>query len=184
MLTASPDPALANQPVTLTATVAPSPDGGTVAFDNGANAISGCGATSVSTSDGVATCMTSSLPVGSDQITAVYSGDTNYQASESSPAMSEVVLADTPSALTSLTLQYVAGATKFQAFSPNLQKLVMAIADQAISQLAKISPQLTSAQLARLETAYKQIAATLQAQGFLSPAQLSTLDELANNLTR
>ncbi len=118
-LVASPSSALATQAVTLTATVTPAPDGGTVAFDNGSGAIAGCGAVNVTA--GTASCQTSSLPVGSDQITAVYSGDSNYQGSSSSPALTETVSADTATNLGKLTLQYVETSTKFQALSP-LQK--------------------------------------------------------------
>jgi hypothetical protein len=54
-------PALATQPVTLTATVTPAPDGGAVAFDNCDAAIAGCGAVPVSTTTGIASCQTSAL---------------------------------------------------------------------------------------------------------------------------
>ncbi|MGH3009894.1 MAG: fibronectin type III domain-containing protein, partial [Gaiellaceae bacterium] len=51
-------------------------------FKDGGNAISGCGAQTLSS--GTATCTTSSLSTGSNSITAVYGGDTNNQASTSS----------------------------------------------------------------------------------------------------
>src|SRR5208282_859153 len=48
---------------------------GTVAW----SANTGCGTTSVTTGNpGVATCITSTLPVGTDTITATYSGDSNH----------------------------------------------------------------------------------------------------------
>ena len=66
---AAPTPALAGQLVTFTATVAPTPTGaplGSVSFYNGATLL-GMGTVSVS---GVATFTTSSLPAGSDTLTA------------------------------------------------------------------------------------------------------------------
>jgi Bacterial Ig-like domain (group 3) len=179
-LAASVNSALATQAVTFTATVTPAPDGGTVAFDDGASAIAGCGA--VNLAGGSATCQTSSLPVGFDQVAAVYSGDANYQGSSSSPALTETVIADTPQNLAALTLQYVETSPKFQALSPAEQKVIVALANQAISALGKITPHLTPAQLAALVAAYKQGVAALQAQGWLTSAQASTLDGLAGNL--
>jgi len=180
-LASSVDPALATQAVTFSATVTPAPDGGTVAFDNGTTAIAGCGAKPVNTTSGAATCQTSSLPVGSDQITAVYSGDTSYQGS-SSPPLTETIVPDTPHNLANLTLQYVKGSAKFQALAPPVQKVIEALANQAIAALGKITPQLTPAELARLVAAYKQGVAVLQAQGWLTAAQASTLDGLANHV--
>jgi Bacterial Ig-like domain (group 3) len=179
-LVASPNSALATQAVTLTATVTPAPDGGTVAFDNGPSVIAGCGAVNVA--GGTASCQTSSLPVGSDQITAVYSGDSHYQGSASSPALTETVSADTPSNLAKLTLQYVESSTKFQALSPLQKKVIEALANVEIAVLGQITPHLSSAQLAKLVSVYKQGVAVLHTQGWLTAAQASTLDGLAGNL--
>jgi hypothetical protein len=54
-VTSAPDPALATQQVTLTATVTPTTDGGTVAFDDGAATIAGCGSQPVNAT-GTAIC--------------------------------------------------------------------------------------------------------------------------------
>jgi len=88
----------------------------------------------------------------------------------------------TPQALATLTLRYVQGSAKFQQLPPAQQKLVTALANQAIAQLAKISPDLTPPQLAALITAYKQVVAVLQAQGWLTTAQAGTLDSLASTV--
>jgi Bacterial Ig-like domain (group 3) len=180
-LSSSANPSLAGQQVTFTATVSPAPDGGTIAFEDGGTAIAGCGAVPVSSGTGTATCQTSALPTATGQITAVYAGDASYQGSASA-ALAQVVQADTPQALAALTLQYVQGSAKFQALPPAQQKLVTAVADQAIAQLAKISPHLTPQQLAALVAAYKQGVAGLQAQGWLTAGQAGTLDSLASTV--
>jgi hypothetical protein len=76
----------AGAPVTLSATVSGSGGSGsaptgTVSFSSGGNAI---GSAPVG-AGGAAAITTSSLPVGTDAITATYSGDSNYSSSASSP---------------------------------------------------------------------------------------------------
>ncbi|MBI5954480.1 MAG: Ig-like domain repeat protein [Chloroflexi bacterium] len=78
-VTSSLNPSTSGQSVTFTATVSPTPDGGTVAFKDNGTVISGCGAKSPTS--GQATCATSALTVGSHVITVEYSGNTNYAAS-------------------------------------------------------------------------------------------------------
>jgi hypothetical protein len=73
------------QPVAFTATFTPTDGGGTVAFyaDGSTTPISECGAqalTQVTGSTYEATCTTSSLPLGTHAISAVYSGDSAYSA--------------------------------------------------------------------------------------------------------
>jgi hypothetical protein len=82
-LSASPSPATAGQSVTLTATVSPAPTGsptGTVSFYDGSTLL-GSG---VVNSSGVVTFTTTSLPVGANNLTAVYSGNAGFAASTSS----------------------------------------------------------------------------------------------------
>ena len=91
IVTASPSPGVAGQLVSLTAQISiVSPGGGspsgTVTFMNGTTAIG----SPVSVSGGVAVLNTTSLGVGTSTITAVYSGDSNFNGS-TSPAISEVV---------------------------------------------------------------------------------------------
>jgi subtilase family serine protease len=78
-LTAAPTAAMSGTTVTLTATVTPSAASGTVAFAVGGTAIPGCGASTVVA--GVATCSTGGLAVGTDTVTATYSGDGTYGSS-------------------------------------------------------------------------------------------------------
>ncbi len=89
-LTSSPTSSVHGQSVTFTATVAPSSatgstPTGTVNFMEGTTTLG-----TETLSSGVATFSTSSLAVGTDSITAVYSGDTTYGTSTSS-ALSQVV---------------------------------------------------------------------------------------------
>ena len=82
-LTASPNPAFDGQATTLTATVSPAPTGspaGTISFYSGTTLL-GTGTLNAS---GVATFTTSSLVVGSDNITAVYAGNPGFAESTSS----------------------------------------------------------------------------------------------------
>lgn len=79
-LTSSTASAQYGEPVTLTATVAPSGATGTVLFMEGSTVL-GTG----TVSNGVARLTTSSLNAGAYTITATYEGDTNYSASTSAP---------------------------------------------------------------------------------------------------
>ena len=76
------NPSVYGQSVTFTATVSPTPNGGTVTFKDGATVL---GSVPVDTPTGVAKFSTSSLSVGTHSITAEYSGTTTYQPSTSSP---------------------------------------------------------------------------------------------------
>ena len=88
-LASSANPASTGQAITYTAKVAPLPDGGTVAFADGAGGIGGCGAVAVNATTGTATC-TATGAAGTHAIVATYSGDTNWQGSVSS-ALTETV---------------------------------------------------------------------------------------------
>ena len=69
--------------MTYTATVTPTPDGGTVAFTDNGSTISGCGSVTVNTATGKATCQATYTSAGSHAIIATYSGDTNFESSPS-----------------------------------------------------------------------------------------------------
>jgi len=88
-LTSSPNPSAYGQTVTFTATVTSSvgapPNGETVTFRKGSKAL-GTG----TLSGGSASFATSTLPVGTNSITAVYAGDSNFLAS-TSKAVKQVV---------------------------------------------------------------------------------------------
>jgi large repetitive protein len=77
-LAASPNPATANQPVTLTATLTPSTATGTVTFLNGSTSLGTAMAT-----NGVATLSGVTLPAGSYSLTAQYGGGNGFPAATS-----------------------------------------------------------------------------------------------------
>src|SRR5262249_9011829 len=87
-VTSSQNPSTFGQLVTFTATVMPLSATGTIAFLDGGGAIPTCGA--VSMSGGTATCTASALAVGTHTITAVYAGNTNYNAATSSALVQTV----------------------------------------------------------------------------------------------
>jgi hypothetical protein len=75
------NPATTSQAVTYTATVAPTPDGGTVAFTDNTVGLTGCGAVVVSATTGKAACTTTYGSAGSHTIMATYSGDPSFASS-------------------------------------------------------------------------------------------------------
>jgi hypothetical protein len=91
-LTPSSNPVTAGQTVGLTAVVAPTDGGGTIAFyaDGSSTPINGCGAQALSQAGGnyQATCSTTGLAVGSHTLNASYSGDASYAASAGSTNLS------------------------------------------------------------------------------------------------
>jgi hypothetical protein len=84
-LASGANPSVAGQPVTFTATVTGGDGGGTVAFSDGSNTISGCDAVNLtgSSSPYQAMCTTSGVGAG-DVITASYTGDSSTGASSGS----------------------------------------------------------------------------------------------------
>ena len=105
-LSSSSNPSLYGVSVTFTATVSPSAATGTVTFYNGSTAL-GTG----SLSSGVATYSTSTLPSGSDSITAVYGGSSTY-ASSTSSVLTQSVLTVTSISVTPTTASLPIGATQ------------------------------------------------------------------------
>jgi hypothetical protein len=86
---AAPNPSVFGQLVTITANVSPVSPGagnptGTMEFTDGSSDIAGCAALPVS--GRAATCTTTALSVANHQISAVYSGDHNFQSSNGSLA--------------------------------------------------------------------------------------------------
>ena len=71
--------------MTYTATVTPTPDGGTVAFTDNGSTISGCGSVTVNTATGKAACQATYTTAGSHPIVATYLGDTNSKAPPQRP---------------------------------------------------------------------------------------------------
>ncbi len=109
-LVSSGTPSIVNQPVVFTATVSPAsgaiPNGETVTFYNGSNTLG-----SGTTANGVASMTTSSLPVGSNSITATYPGDSTYQSSTSRVFKQVVNLSPTTTSLVSSLNPSVFGQT-------------------------------------------------------------------------
>jgi hypothetical protein len=99
-LSATPTSAVFGQSVSLTATVTGTSGGaiptGTVTFTTGTTTLG----TAVLNSSGSATFKTTGLPVGTDPITAAYSGDTNYSASTSTASNVVVTAAATTTKVT------------------------------------------------------------------------------------
>ncbi|HEY6758741.1 MAG TPA: Ig-like domain repeat protein, partial [Baekduia sp.] len=91
-LTSSAAPATLGQSVTLTATVAPVPDGGAVTFTLDGTALAGCAASAVDPASGQATCLVSSLALGPHLVVATYGGDAVYAGSTSAPLAQTVLL--------------------------------------------------------------------------------------------
>jgi hypothetical protein len=99
-LSASPNPSVTGQTVTLTATVAPvSPGAGTpsgsVIFKDGATTLG-----SVALANGTATLSTSSLAIGPHSLVASYGGGGNFAASDSTAVGQTVHLISTTTAVT------------------------------------------------------------------------------------
>ncbi len=118
-LTSTTNNTAAGAPVSFTATVnivtANSGNGnitGTVTFEQGSNVLGTAtiNAGTATSSSGVATINLTDLPVGTDNITAVYAGNANYAASTSSPITQTVISATTRTVIASATNPAVAGA--------------------------------------------------------------------------
>jgi large repetitive protein len=99
-LTSSLNPSLVGEAVKFTATISAGGDvtTGTVTFFNGGTAIAGCSDVTQAPNE-TATCTTSVLPLGSNSITASYSGDAT-DASAVSPILLQTVLQPTTVVLT------------------------------------------------------------------------------------
>jgi Bacterial Ig-like domain (group 3)/Pro-kumamolisin, activation domain len=95
-----PSPSVFGQPVTLTASVTPDDNGGTVVFFDGATAIPSCAPQTPAGASHTVSCVTSTLAVGGHTISAVYGGDADYQGSTSTSASYTVNKAATTTTLT------------------------------------------------------------------------------------
>jgi hypothetical protein len=119
VFSAAPNPLDDGQSVTLTATVSPAPTGsslGTVSFFN-VSTLLGVGTLN---SSGVATFSATSLPAGSSSLTAVYSGNSGFAASTSSPFTETVNPGFTVTALPALVTVAQGGAIDINVTVPPL----------------------------------------------------------------
>ena len=112
-LRSSRNPSDSGQSVTFTASVAPQFSGtptGNVAFRNGTTVLA-----TKALSGGVASFATSKLPLGSNIMTAVYGGDSNFASSTSAPVNQLVLEATTSTLTSSLNPSVYREAVKFTA---------------------------------------------------------------------
>lgn len=105
-------PSKTGQSVTYTATVAPPPSSGTVAFRDGGVAIPGCEATPL-TAGGKFTCSLTYSAAGTHSITASYTGNSLFKASVS-PAITQTVTSATqpPTGVPKIATVTVTGPSK------------------------------------------------------------------------
>ncbi|MGH8996385.1 MAG: cell wall-binding repeat-containing protein, partial [Acidimicrobiales bacterium] len=89
-LASSSNPAATGEEVTYTATVTPTPNGGSADFTDGGTTIGGCGSVPVSTTTGVAVCDPIYSTPGAHTVGTSYSGDADF-ARSSAPTLNEVV---------------------------------------------------------------------------------------------
>jgi hypothetical protein len=101
LLSASPNPSVSGQSVSLTATISPTAATGSVQFFDGSTSLG-----TATVSGGSASKAVTTLSVGGHSITAVYSGDANYAASTSAAVTQTVVAALPPSNLTATAASY------------------------------------------------------------------------------
>jgi YVTN family beta-propeller protein len=118
-LATSPASPQYGDPVTLTATVAPSGASGTVSFYNGAVFL-GQG----TVSGGVATLVTTTLNAGTHSITAIYNGDATYTSSTSSPATVTVSQKTAPGGGAALTVTVQNASREFGVADPQFEYVV------------------------------------------------------------
>lgn len=113
----SPNPTQFGQPVILQATVtgsvvgAPFPPTGTVIFYDGVTILGSATLSTISTNISTVTFTTTTLAIGSHNITAQYQGDTNYPGSTSPIFVQNVIKTGTTSLVTSSVNPSVVGQT-------------------------------------------------------------------------
>ncbi len=125
-LAATPNPAVAGQSVTLTATVSPGNPTGTVSFFDGGNLL---GANPLS--NAVATLSTSTLSAGAHSLTATYSGDTNNAPSTPTAVNESVTSGSTTPAYTISTFAGSAVQGNIAGTSASLSAPLAIAADSA-----------------------------------------------------
>lgn len=103
----------AGSPVTYTATVTPTPDGGTVDFNDGSGnpATTSCSAQPIDTTTGSATCQVTYTANGTYTVNANYSGSSSFAGSMSSSPATVTVTGGTTRTATTITLAPTTSAT-------------------------------------------------------------------------
>jgi hypothetical protein len=180
-VTSSANPIYLGQPVTFTVNVKETSGSATPT----GNVALVMGETTVGTAtlnpSGTATITTSTLPLGYDEITAVYAGDAS-NASSNSQMFPETVNQPTLASLVSLTGQYVQGSAAFQKLSPKQQAAANKLITAATNCLSGFTPKLTAKQKATLVSAYDLAITVLQRGGYLTSDQVTTLKTIAASL--
>lgn len=179
-LSSSAAPALQRQPITLTARVT-APAGtplltGRVTFADGSSVLG----TAALGRSGVATFTTSSLTVGSHELTATYAGD-SAELSSTSAALTEFVRRVTPARLAAQATGYVQASAAYVRLSPAQRQAAVAGITQAAQQLSQLggsSPARKQALIKAFGTAVK----AAESRGYLTAAQALTLIGEASTL--
>jgi hypothetical protein len=107
-------------------------------------------------------------------------GNGNYNAAGQAQQTMTVVVTST--GVCNLTTTYVQSSAAFQALPAPLRAVIMSTASQGCANLNQITAHSTPAQLAAFIAAYKQVVATLHSLGYLTAAQVTTLDLAASEL--
>jgi hypothetical protein len=94
-LSSSLNPAEPGQQITLTATISPAPNAGSVEFADGGTTIPGCAEVPVDPTSGTAVCTAGFPAAGTAEILAIYSGDALYDGSESALLTQQVTAGTT-----------------------------------------------------------------------------------------
>ncbi len=161
-LTSSQNPAPQGTTITFTAAVSVTPPGagtrsGTVQFRDGVTPITGC--TAVTLTANAAACMTNALTPGSHTISAVYSGDTNFNTSTGNLTGNPQVITGPP------IITPTAGLTRIQG-NPASNSVVATVSDDvsapgAVTVIAQTVP--TGMQVTGIVNTNGSIAASVRA---------------------
>jgi hypothetical protein len=182
-ITPSVNPSMFNQPVTFTATITPAHGGtptGTVTFERGGTVFG-----TATLAGGKATITTSGLAVNTHNMTAVYSGDSNYTGA-TSPGVSEVTnAASTTTTLTSSPNPSTYGqsvtltATVAASFGGSVSGTVSFIHDGTVLGTATLSGNVAKLSISTLAPGLRHITATY---GGSSDFLTSTSTQLAQQV--
>jgi hypothetical protein len=97
-------------------------------------------------------------------------------------ATTTITVTDTPAGLSKLSQQFVHGSAKYQALTGVQKIAVDALLNVATTALSRITPQSSAQQKAAQVNLYIAAVNQLAAQGYLTPAQASTLTTLERKL--
>jgi hypothetical protein len=107
-------------------------------------------------------------------------GNANYNAA--TQAQQSMTVTVTASGVCTLTLTYVESSTAFMSLSKSAQTAIIASANAGCASLNQITSHLSQAQINVLIAAFKVVVTTLHNLGYLTAAQVTTLDNAATEL--